>query len=98
MTASSPSAFMLSAALHAVVVALALLLSYSASRRSEDAPKVFELVAGEGDNYLAREAPALGTPGVKLNVPATAAPRVDVTPPPEPEPTPVKPAPTPPAW
>ncbi|MDO8544058.1 MAG: TonB family protein [Opitutaceae bacterium] len=96
---------MLSATLHAVVAALALLLSYSASQQDNEAPKIFELVAGEGDNYAAREAPALGTPGVKLQVPT--APKAEFAPPkpeplppapvpvksPQPEPTPVKPAP-----
>jgi len=33
--------------------------------------KIFELVAGEGDNYMATEAPALGSPSaVKLDLPA----------------------------
>jgi len=63
MTARSPSAFMLSAALHAVIVALLLLIGYASSRSAKDADKIFHLVAGEGDNYAAKAAPALGTPG-----------------------------------
>lgn len=96
MTARSPSAFMLSAALHALVAGLAILLSYTASRPDNDAAKVFELVAGEGDNFMATEAPALGTPGVKLNVRTPAPPKAEPTPPaaePEPQPRPVEPPP-----
>lgn len=97
MTARSPSAFLLSAALHAVLVGLALLLSYSASQQNSDPAKVFELVAGEGDNFMATEAPALGTPGVKLNVQTPAAPKVEPQPvaPAPVEPAPVKAAPPP---
>jgi colicin import membrane protein len=92
MTATSPQAFLLSATLHGVVIALALLFSYTASRQSEEAPKILELVAGEGDNFAAREAPALGTPGgIKVSVPEAPAPRPA---PPEPvAPPPVTPAP-----
>lgn len=88
MTARSPSAFLLSAALHGALVALALLLAYVARTHVEDAPKVFELVAGEGDNYSALEAPAAGVPGgVKIEIQA----------PPTPVPAPVTPVPPPPA-
>lgn len=82
MTSTSPQAFFLSAALHAVVVVLILMFGYAANRSVQDVPKVLELVAGEGDNYAAREAPALGVEGgVKLTLPA---------------PTPVRPTPPPP--
>jgi colicin import membrane protein len=65
--------------------------------------KIFDLVAGEGDNWAATEAPALGTPdGVQLKVPATAEPLAKMAEPspriaePEPAPpTPVQPAPIP---
>lgn len=94
MTARSPSAFLLSAALHALVAGLAILLSYAASRPDREAAKVFELVAGEGDNFMATEAPALGTPGVKLNVRTPAPPKSEPTPPArEPQPRPIEPAP-----
>ena len=87
-SARSPAAFLLSLTLHGAVVALALFFSYAVSQKVRNAPKVFELVAGAGDNYMATEAPALGVPGgVKLDIPTPPAPR--------PEPTP--PAPTPPA-
>lgn len=82
MTSTSPRAFMLSAALHAAVVVLILMFGYAANRSDRDLPKVLELVAGEGDNFAAREAPALGVEGgVKLTLPA---------------PTPAKPTPLPP--
>ncbi len=68
--------------------------------QAKEQPKIFELVAGEGDNYMATEAPALGTPGIKLNVPTPPAPAVKPAPEPEPAPpepvierAPVKPAP-----
>lgn len=86
MTATSPSAFLLSAGLHAAVVALLLLLGLAAGRMAKDEPKVFELVAGEGDNYGTNVAPALGVEGgVKLTTPT----------PPASQPTPPIPAPAP---
>lgn len=67
---------MLSAALHALVVALLLLLSYTASRNANEIPKVFQLVAGDGNDYMAREAPREGTPGgVKIDTPLPPAPQ-----------------------
>ena len=99
MTARSPSAFMLSAALHALVAVLLLLVAYATSKSASDVPKVFELVAGEGDNYGAKVAPALGVEGgVKLDLAAPPAPRPEPPKPIEPkvvEPTPVQPAPPP---
>jgi TonB family protein len=101
MSERSP-AFMLSLTLHAAVVAVLLFLSYAASQGSKDKPKVFELVAGVGDNYMATEAPALGSPtGVKLDLPAPPAPQSQIQPAPEPpapppsapEPSPITPAP-----
>ena len=65
-------AFVLSSSLHAAIVALALLAGWSATRE-QDVGKVIELVAGEGDNFSAREAPALGVPG-GISVPVPAAP------------------------
>jgi len=81
-------ALMLSLALHGALVALALLLSYAVNQQVKNAPKVFELVAGAGDNYMATEAPALGSPtGLKLDLPTTPTPQI------EPAPEPVVPAP-----
>jgi len=98
MTARSPSAFMLSATLHAFFAAAMLYTAYALKDEVIDKGKVFELVAGEGDNYAATEAPALGTPGgVKFELaaaPAAAAPAPVFTPPePIAEPQPVAPAP-----
>jgi len=98
MTARSPSAFMLSATLHALFAAAMLYTAYALKDEVIDKGKVFELVAGEGDNYAATEAPALGTPGgVKFEMaaaPAAAAPAPVFTPPePIAEPQPVVPAP-----
>jgi colicin import membrane protein len=58
--------------------------------------KVFELVAGEGDNYMAREAPALGAPGgVKVEIKQPAAPSPTPVIPVAPEATPLPPVPQP---
>ena len=96
MTDGSSKGFLFSATLHGIAAAL-LLLSFVMRQRDPDSPKVFELVAGEGDNYMAREAPALGSAdGVKFDVPKMPEPRPA---PPKPEPqetvTPVPPAPAP---
>ena len=75
-----------------------LWFAYSNHKKSdEDKPKIFELVAGEGDNFAATEAPALGTPGggIKIEIPGPPAPTpspVEAAPP-EPDPSPVEPAP-----
>jgi colicin import membrane protein len=94
-------AFMLSLALHGVLVVLMLLLTYTVNQQVKNAPKIFELVAGAGDNYMATEAPALGSPtGVKLDLPTTPTPQIEPTPEPvapapvsAPEPSPITPAP-----
>ncbi len=94
---------MLSITLHGGAVAIMLFFTYAVSQQSKDAPKVFELVAGPGDNYMATEAPALGSPGgIKLEVPSTPTPKVKIAPEPvadpapvvaTPEPTPIAPVP-----
>ena len=58
MSDGSSKGFFLSATLHGAV-ALLLFLNFVLKRDDSDRPKVFELVAGEGDNYMATEAPAL---------------------------------------
>lgn len=83
----------MSAALHGLIIALAFLWAYVSSLTDRPPVKILELVAGEGTNYQATEAPALGTPGgVKLNIPAPTPPKAE---PAQPEATPVTPAPTP---
>ena len=94
-----PAAFVTSVVLHGLVVAVLLLAAYSKSFESKPATKIFELVAGDGDNFAATEAPALGSPGgIKLSVPAPPVPRPEPVAPEvtKPEPVPEKPVPTPP--
>lgn len=94
MSDGSTKGFLLSVTLHGAAAGL-LFLSFL-HRDDLELPKVFELVAGEGDNYMAREAPALGTPGgVKLEIPKAPEPKRTA---PEPAPRAVveTPAPTPP--
>jgi len=86
MTAQSPSAYLVSAFLHASVVALLLLFVAINQRKTEDAPTIFELVAGEGNNYAAREAPALGEPQAKGMEPTVKLPVPVPVRPVEPEP------------
>jgi TonB family protein len=89
MTARSPSAYLSSATLHAVAVVLVVAAAWVTNQQTRPPVKIFDLVAGEGDNWAATEAPALGTPdGVKLQVPATAesVPRIAEPAPAPPEP------------
>ena len=86
MSDGSAKGFLFSATLHGIVAGL-MFLSFVLKRGEDEVPKVFELVAGEGDNYTAREAPALGTAGgVKLDLPKMPEPKPA---PPEPEPQPI---------
>jgi len=90
MTARSPSAILLSASLHGLVVAIAVLFTYLVQTQVKEAPKVFELVAGEGDNYAATVAPAIGVPGgIKIAIPEPPAVKPE-----PPAPVPVAPPPT----
>jgi len=99
MTPRSPSAYFLSAFLHTAVAGTLVLLSFKGCQKPEEPPHIFELVAGEGDNYAATEAPALTAPvAPKVQLPTIKAPPTPKTPEPEPviEPQPViKPAPVP---
>ncbi len=98
MTDRSSSAFFTSVFLHAVFVAVIVLLAYTFNSMRPEVPKTFELVAGEGDNYAATAAPALGSPeGIKVAAPVPpAAVPLEPTPPapaeaiPAPAPVPVK--------
>jgi TonB family protein len=82
MTARSPSAFALSALLHASVAVVVLLAIFYSQQHAPERPVVFELVAGEGNNYMATEAPALGSPGglAKLSLAKTVSAPVPATP------------------
>ncbi|HVW20339.1 MAG TPA: energy transducer TonB [Opitutaceae bacterium] len=87
MNAQSPSAYVSSALLHAAVAVALLLLGYELSQNQAQAPKIFELVVGPGDNYAATKAAALGSPDApEIKVPVPPAP---------PEPAPAPPAPAP---
>lgn len=84
MSPHSQGAFVLSLTLHALVAALVLFFGYF-SRTTDEPSRVLELVAGEGDNYMATEAAALGTEGgVKLPTPKPPAPVEAVPQPPAP--------------
>jgi colicin import membrane protein len=91
-------AFFASLTLHALLMGVVMWFAYSNIKKSEEEkPKIFELVMGEGDNFAATEAPALGTPGggIKIEIPGppTPTPSPVEAAPPEPEPSPVEPAP-----
>jgi len=75
----STTGLTLSVTLHGTVIAVLLLLSYVFNSSAKPMPTVLELVAGEGDDYRATHAPALGTEG---------AIKVDLPPPPKSEPAP----------
>lgn len=95
MTDETPTAFLKSLGFHALVIVLLLLFAYSVSSGVKEVPHVFELVVGDGNNYGATVAPALGVPeGAKLSVPVPPAPKREPEPV-EPEPAPIKPAPAP---
>jgi colicin import membrane protein len=94
MSAQSPGAYGLSALLHGAVVALVLFFSYASRSLVQDTPKVFELVAGAGDNYAATAAPALGSAG-GARLQATPLPRAQTPPAPKPEASPIQSAPEP---
>lgn len=97
-----PGAMVASATLHIGILLLLLFSFWWARREREEPPQIFELVAGEGDNYAATEAPANRMPepaeAVSVDIPepipvVTRAPIIERAP--EPEPTPVPPQPTP---
>ena len=92
MTADTPQAFLRSGGLHGAVVALALFMGYVNDPSRETEPKILELVAGVGDDYMAKEAPALGVEA-GLKVPLTPTPEFKLAPvePVRPEPAPVQP-------
>jgi colicin import membrane protein len=83
MNPQSPSAYALSALIHGAVAALVLFFTYATSSVVRDAPRIFELVAGAGDNYAATKAPALGGAALAKATAAVA----------KPAPSPIQPAP-----
>lgn len=94
MTDRYPGALVLSLTLHGAIAALMFLFAYAADLAKPETTQVFELVAGEGDNFAETKAPALGTPGgLKVEMPKEELKPREVAPP---EPAPVTPAPAPP--
>lgn len=88
MNPRSPGAFLLSATCHALVVGMIVMLNLESCQQKQPPERILELVAGEGDNYGATEAPALGTEGgIKVDVPSTPT-RVKLA---EPDPEPPAP-------
>jgi colicin import membrane protein len=93
-----PQAYFVSFLIHGAIIALVLLLGLYVQEHQPVPTKVFELVAGQGDNYAATEAPALGvTGGIGITAPDAQIPE-------KPKPDPIKvdiaqplPEPTPPA-
>jgi colicin import membrane protein len=82
MTTRFSHALATSTLLHGAAVALIAVIAYLAGLTSSKPLHLFELVAGEGDNYLATEAPALGTPEGNPQLvapPPQAAPAVVVS-------------------
>lgn len=86
MPENTRSAFMLSLTLHGAIVAVLIFLAYALKVTAPDLPRIFELVAGDGDNFAATEAPAMSSPGITLDIPVP--PRVV-----RPEPVPPQPQP-----
>jgi colicin import membrane protein len=111
MTARSPGAFVLSVLFHAMIIGAIFVFTVLGNEQEKVSPKVLELVAGEGDNFGATVAPALGDPaGLKVKIPEPPKPTPEpivapapvepepspMTPPPQlPKPTPTPPKPTP---
>lgn len=97
MSARTANSFFASAALHALLIALVLWFTYQANHQKKESLPVFELVQGDGDNFGATAAPALGVAGggIKLEIPGPPTPEpspaVEAAPP-QPEPSPVIPA------
>lgn len=92
MSERYPGALAVSITLHAFVAGVLWLFAYAAEQSRQEVTKVFELVAGEGDNFAATVAPARGEPGgIKLEMPAPPEPlkTPEVAPQPLPEPQPV---------
>jgi colicin import membrane protein len=98
-------AFWVSVFLHALTVALIVLFTIALRDRPKPEPKIFELVAGAGDNFAANEAPAgseagqatvgeitFSAPEVPVWTPPPPVP-VEALAPPTPEPTPPPPTP-----
>lgn len=93
MTDRHPGAFMLSLTLHLAAAGVLWLVNYAANQSQQETTKVFEMVAGPGDNFLATEAPA-GSEASSIKADLPPAPPQSRPEPPKP--VEVQPTPTPP--
>ena len=86
-------AFWVSATLHGLGIGLLLLLTLAVHDRVKEQPKVFELVAGAGDDFMATEAPAGSEAGQAETgeIQFTSPTEVPTWTPPAPEPEPAAP-------
>lgn len=80
MTAQSPNAYVASLLVHGVIAGAIFLAAYM-FRSEQVNTKIMELVAGEGDNYGATEAPALGTPDGAAGESGVQAAPIEAAPP-----------------
>ena len=94
MQANSPGAIFLSVTFHGLIIALILFSAYLLQQQVPETPKIFELVAGVGNNYAATEAPPPSAPEtIKFDLPKMPAPVIKPAPVIEPEPEISKPPP-----
>jgi colicin import membrane protein len=96
-------AFRVSAALHLILLGLVVVLTMIVREKDADKPAIFELVAGEGDNFLALDAPSGSEAGraAEGEIEFTSPDPVPVWTPPAPaaaEPEPAAPTPVTPGW
>ena len=82
MRQTEHNAYFTSIVLHASAVAAIVLAAYAAGFSRPKGPQILTLVvAGEGNNYMATDAPALGSPDVTVKLPKLPQPT-----PPQPQP------------
>lgn len=88
MSEHPASSFVFSVVLHAAAVIGIFLFTHFVKPAVRETPKVFELVMGEGENFLATEAPESITVPVQtatITPEPERAPAIEVVPPPEPK-------------
>jgi TonB family protein len=94
MTTRSPSAFALSALLHGVAAVLVLGGAWLAQKNLPPPPQIFELVAGEGNDFMATVAPKGNPEGGGPIIPPLPKPLPPAARP-DPDPAPSQPVQTP---
>jgi colicin import membrane protein len=82
--------FWVSASLHGMLLALLIIFTLAVQSQKDDGPKIFELVAGEGDDFSATEAPSGSEQGRAEtgDITFTSPTAVPIWTPPAPEPDP----------